>query len=243
MSYIIKRKSKKSRIIPQEVLADKQSLTSWISDNATRLIYGGGVILLVLFISFGYVWVKAKNARLAGEDLSYALRSYWSVMAVSTTDDPAADTVNLEQALANFTDVAERHAKAVQGRTASLYRAGVLHHLERYEEAAGILEGIQSESPSAFTDLNARQLLARCYEAQGEFEKAIGVYSSMRDNAFGDMKAVLAVDIARCSELRGDIDRAVSLYRELKSEFPESIFSMRADKKLALLGIDEQEEL
>jgi tetratricopeptide (TPR) repeat protein len=242
MSYIRKRKSKKSGIIPQEIIADERSLSQWVHENAKKLIYGGGTILLILAISFGYVWVKARNARLAGEDLSSALRFYWSVMASIPTDDPGSDTVQLEQALANFTDVAGKHGKAVQGLTASLYRAGLLYHLGRYQETAQVLEELQSENPATFSDLNASLLLASSYEAQGDFEKAIGVYSSMRDHAVGDLKALLTVDIARCSELTGNIERTIALYRELETGFPGTIFAARAEKKLAILGAIDREE-
>ena len=76
MSYIRKRKAKGSGIIPKEILSNESSLTTWISENTNKLIYGGGVVLLVLFISFGYVWVKARNARVAGEDLVVEIPKY-----------------------------------------------------------------------------------------------------------------------------------------------------------------------
>ena len=243
MSYIRKRKAKGSGIIPKEILSDERSLTSWISENTNKLIYGGGVVLLILFISFGYIWIKARNAKVAGEDLANALRFYWSAVASTPTDDPASDAFHLEQTLGRFTEVAQKYPKAVQGQTASLYRAGVLFQLGRYQEAAGILEDLESANPSILPDLNASLLLARSFEAQGEFEKAIGVYSSLRDSAVGDMKAVLAVDLARCRELTGDIDGAISIYRELKTGFPDSIFATRAEKKLAILGAAGREEL
>jgi tetratricopeptide (TPR) repeat protein len=243
MSYIRKRKSKGSGIIPKEIITDESSLTLWISENANKLIYGGGVILLILVLSFGYVWLKARNARVAGEDLASALRFYWSTAVSIAPDDPASEAFHLEQALGRFTEVAREHRKAVQGQTASLYRAGVLFRLERYEEAIQVLTDLEAANPSIIKDLNARHLLARSLEAKGDLEKAAEIYSSLKENAVGDMIAVLTVDLARCSELAGDTERAVSLYRELVDDFPESVFALRAEKKLAILGAADREEL
>jgi len=243
MSSIRKRRSKKSGIIPQEIISDERTLLNWVSDHSTKLAYGFGAFLLVLLILFGFLWNKGRNARLAEEDLNSALRFFWATNASLPSGDPSQDSVQLEQALGNFRDVAQRHERAVQGLTASLYQAGVLFELERYQEAARILEGLQSEDEAVFSDMNARLLLARCYEAQGEFSEAIKVYNAMRDNAAGDMEAILMMDMARCNELLGKKDQAASLYSELMDRFPESVFWVRAGKKLATLGVLNREEL
>jgi len=243
MSDIRKRRSKKSGIIPREIIADERTLLNWISDHSTKLAYGLAAVLLVLILIVGIFWVKGRNARIAQEDLNAALRFYWATNASLPSGDSSQDSIQLEQALANFKDVAENHENSVHGLTASLYQAGVLFRLGRYDKAALILEGLQSEDRAVFSDLNARLLLARCYEAQGEFEKAIDVYGAMAENAVGDIKALIMMDLARCNELSGKTDQAISLYTELMERFPESVFWVRAGKKLATLGVLNREEL
>jgi predicted TPR repeat methyltransferase len=54
------------------------------------------------------------------------------------------------------------------------------------------------------------------------------------------MKAVLGIDIARCQEISGNTEAAVNLYREILSENPYSNFGLRAEKKLATLGVIEK---
>lgn len=242
MSYIRKRKTKKHGIIPKEVIPDERNLSSWISENVNTLIYAGGAALFVLIIVFGLVWMRTQKEKAASEDLAGALRFYWSTVAQLPSDEPDLDTMKLEQALDNFTDVAERHRKATQGQSASLYRANVLYRLGRFKEVALTLEEMDSKDAVLYSEIDARYLLAKSYEALAEYGKAIEVYSQMKDRTSGEMRAVLAVDIARCSELAGDVEQAVSLYREIITEFPESIPAARSEKKLATLGVVVREE-
>jgi tetratricopeptide (TPR) repeat protein len=243
MSYIRKRKSKKAGTVVQEIIADERNLSSWISENVNTLIYVGGAVLFVLFISLGVVWVKSQRAQAASEDLAGALRFYWNTIALQPSGEPETDKVGLEQALQNFIAVSEEHDGRLQGQTAAVYRSRVLYKLGRYGEAAAILEQLETENTGLLTDINAHYLLAKSFEASGEYEKAIGVYSRMRDGSVEEMRAVLAIDIARCSEIIGDVEQAISLYREILTEYPESVFAVKSEKKLVTLGVFNREEI
>jgi pentatricopeptide repeat protein len=243
MSYIKKRKSKKAGTIVQEIITDERTLATWVSEHVNTLIYVGGAVLFVLFISLGIVWVKTQKEKAASEDLTGALRLYWSTVAVQPSDDPDTDVVSLEQALETFTEVAEKYSSKSQGRKAGIYRSRVLYRLGRFEEAASVLEQMETSSGRFLTDINARYLLAKSYEASGDFDKAIDVYSQMREGSVEDMRAVLGIDIARCSELTGDVEQAISLYREILAEYPNSVFAAKSGKKLVTLGVLDQEEI
>ena len=243
MSYIRKRKPKKRGIIAEEIIADERTLQDWISAHLNTLIYAGGAILFVLLITFGIVWMKTQKAKAASQDLADALGFYWSTVAGLPSEEYDSDILKLEQTLENFDDVASRHRKTPQGQTAVLYKANVLYRLGRFREAALTLEELDSRNPSFVSHINARYLLGKSYEAMGDNEKAIEVYSRIRESALGDMRAVLAMDMARCSELAGDVQGAISLYQEIISEFPDSPFATRSEEKLATMGIIDQEEL
>lgn len=243
MSYIRKRKSKKAGTIVQEIITDERSLSEWISEHVNTLIYAGGAILFVLFISLGLIWVKSHKEKVASEDMSVALRTYWNTIAKQPSDDPDADKMALEQVLENFAEVADEHGKKPQGQTASVYRARILFKLERFEEAARVLEEMEKGSAAFLSDVNARYLLAKSYEASGEFQKAIDVYSRIKEGSISEMSAVLAMDIARCDELKGDLDQAISAYREVLADYPDSVLAVKAEKKLVTLGVITREEI
>lgn len=243
MSYIRKRKSKKGGTIVQEIITDERTLSTWISEHLNTLIYAGGAILFVLFISLGFIWVKSHKEKVASEDMASALRFYWSTIANQPSDDAAADKIALEQVLQNFTQVHEEYGKKLQGQTAAVYRSRILYKLGRYEEAAALLEDMNGRSERFLSDINALYLLAKSYEASGNLEKAIAVYSRMRDDSVKEMSAVLAMDIARCSELTGDVQQAISLYREVLADYPDSVLAVKSGKKLVTLGVLTREEI
>jgi tetratricopeptide (TPR) repeat protein len=243
MSYIRKRKSGKLRTTPQEIIADEKTLMDWVSENVNTLIYSAGAILFILFVVFGVVWMKSEKRKAATEDLAGALGIYWSTMSGLPSENKESDNKKLEEALETFTNIAERHKKTLQGQSASLYRANILYRLGLYQDAALAIEELESRDAHLVSDINARYLLAKSYEAMGEYEKAIAVYSQLRERAISDMRAVLSIDLARCSELKGDLKSAVSLYREVRAGYPDSTFALRAEKKLAMLGAIDREML
>lgn len=243
MSYIKKRKSKKIGTIVPEIMTDERTFSEWMSDHANTLIYAGGAILFVLFISLGLFWAKSHKEKVASEDMNNALRLYWNTIAQQPSDDPEAGSSALESTLGTFSEVADNYGKNVQGKAAVVYSSRVLYRLGRYAEAAQLMEKIRTRDPQFTSDINAVYLLGKCYEASGDFTKAMDAYSSMRDSAVGEMKAVLDLDIARCSELTGDTDRAITLYEEIKADFPDSVFAAKSGKKLVTLGVFSREEI
>ncbi|UCG38738.1 MAG: tetratricopeptide repeat protein [bacterium] len=243
MSYVKKRKSRKTGTGPVEVIADQRNLANWISEHVNTLVYAGGALLFVLFVFLGIAWMKSNRQEAASTSLGQAVAFYRFNLESIPSEDKALDSQKLEQALENFSDVAAQYPGTLQGQSANLFKANLLFQLGRYEEAAVAVEEVESRNPQFLADVNAGYLLARCYEAMGEYGKAIGAYSSVRDRAVGELRAVLSIDLARCSELTGDVQKAVSLYREVLDGFPDTVFALRAEKKLAVLGAADQKTL
>lgn len=244
MSDIRKRRSKKAGIIPREIIADERTFRSWLSDHQTQLSYGFGTIILILVIIGGFLWIQGRNVSAANEDLAAALRFHWIPAQAASPEEVPQDSIKLEQALANFRDVAQRHENTAQGLTASYYQAGVLFDLGRYTEAVPLLENIRNADEPLFFDLNGPLLLARCHEAQGDYGKAVESLNEVKERSAQDgLEALLLMDIARCSRLMGDNDRAIVLYNELEERFPDTVFAHRAGKIRATLGAADREEL
>ena len=243
MSDLRKRRSKKAGIIPREIIADERTFRSWLSDHQTQLGYGFGAIILMLVIIGGYLWIQGRNVRAANEDLAAALRFHWTPVQAGFPEELPRDPIKLEQALASFQDVAQRHENTTQGLTASYCQAGVLFDLGRYAQAVPLLENIRDADETLFFNLNAPLLLARCHEAHGDYGKAVESLNEVKERSSEDLEALLLMDIARCSRLMGDSDRAISLYNELLERFPDTDFAFRAGKIRATLGASDREEL
>jgi tetratricopeptide (TPR) repeat protein len=242
MSYIKKRVPRKPGMTPQEIIADQRTLANWFTENVNLIVYASGAILLVLVITLGIVWMKGEKKEAANSALSSAMAMYQTTVA-QIKEDSDTGTEKLELALESLNEVASEYASAPQGQTASLFKANVLYRLGRYQEAAATIEELDARNHDLVNDINAFYLLARSYEAMEDFNMAIESYQVAKGRSLGDMSAVIDIDLARCHELSGDMETAISIYREILSEYPDTIFANRAEKKLATLGIMDQEAL
>jgi tetratricopeptide (TPR) repeat protein len=243
MSYIRRRKAGKPGPTPQEIIADQQTLASWLSEHINTIIYTAGAALFALFIVLGVVWMKSDKKESADAALSSAMAFYQNTISQLPSEDAELDKMNLEQALDGFNEIAAEYRDMQQGQSASMYKANVLFRLGRYSEAATTVEELRSRNSELVNEINGLYLLGRSYEAMEEYNQAIGVYSQLRDRSSGEMKAVLGIDIARCQEISGNREAAVEIYREILSGYPGSVFGVRAEKKLATLGVIEKETL
>jgi tetratricopeptide (TPR) repeat protein len=242
MSYIKKRVPRKPGMTPQEIIADQRTLANWFTENLNYILYASGAVLVVLVITLGIVWMKGEKRASANSALSQAMAVYQTTVA-ELPDGSEEDTENLEKALESLTKAASEFPGSPQGHTASLFKANVLFRLGRYQEAAATIEELDTRDHELVKEINAFYLLARCYEGMEDFKKAIDSYQAAKGAAKGDMRAVIDIDLARCYELSGDTDSAISIYREVVSGYPETVFATRAGKKLATLGILDQETL
>jgi len=242
MSYIKKRVPRKPGMTPQEIIADQRTLANWFTENVNLIVYTSGAILFVIVITLGIVWMKGEKKEAANSALSSAMAMYQTTVA-QIKEDSDTGTEKLELALESLNEVASEYASAPQGQTASLFKANVLYRLGRYQEAAATIEELDARNHELVNDINAFYLLARSYEAMEDFNMAIESYQVAKRRSLGDMSAVIDIDLARCHELLGDMETAISIYREILSEYPDTIFANRAEKKLATLGIMDQEAL
>jgi len=242
MSYIKKRVPRKPGMTPQEILADQKTLANWFTENVNLVVYTAGTVLLIFIIGFGIAWLKSEKRDSANLALSSAMAMYQTTV-VKMPEGSDVDTEKLEMALESLEDVASEYPRVYQGQTASLFKANVLFRLGRYQDAVDTIEELETKNSQLVNDVNAFYLLARSYEAMDGFKAAIESYQTAKNRARGDMRPTIDIDLARCHELSGDVKAAIAIYREILSEYPDTIFSTRAEKKLAILGITDQETL
>jgi tetratricopeptide (TPR) repeat protein len=242
MSYIKKRVPRKPGMSPQEILADQKTMANWFTENVNMIVYAAGAIVLIIAVTFGVMWMKGEKREAANSALSNAMAMYQATV-VQMDENSEASAEKLALALESLDEVATEYAGVPQGHTASLFKANVLYRLERYQESASTIEELDVRNHELVNDINAYYLLARSYEAMGDFKKAIEQYQRAKGRTHGDMNAVIDIDLARCNELSGDVDTAISIYKEILSGYPDTLFANRAQKKLATLGVTDQEML
>ena len=242
MSYIKKRIPRKPGMTPQEILADQKTLANWFTENMNLVVYTAGAAILILVIVLGYTWMKSNKMETADDALSAAMAMY-QVTVKEMPDGSQGEADDLEMALERLEEVASEFPRSYQGQTASLFKANVLFRLGKFQEAADTIEEMKNKNMELVEGINAFYLLARSYEALEDFQKAIESYQAAKSRVSGEMLAIIDIDMARCHELAGNVDKAVAIYGDVVSEYPETVYSTRAEKKLAILGISDQEAL
>lgn len=238
MSYVKKRIPRKKTSDPDEIVSYSRRMMDLAEENINKIIYGGGAVLLAAVIVLGMMWVKANRTDAAREALARSLNLYF---IETRTDAPSEDggqrVPDLSVPLEAFRDTAEEYRGTAQGDFASFYTANLLFRTGRYGEAAEEVRSLIDREPAFAAGVNAEVLLARILETAEKYGEAAEIYGRQASGKAGDMRAMLMIDAARCFELSGDRDRAVDLYRSVVEEFGETSFGVRADTKLAILGV------
>ncbi len=243
MTYIKKRVPRKAAKEPDEVLTLYQRGLDWALENTNRVIFGGGAILIIVVLSFGYMWVHSSKQQAASEALSSAMRVYRQVNVAEKAEKVVPAKGGLAEALSAFEQVSSEFAGTKQGNEASLFSANIYFRMGNYDDASRIVEDILTSDPDFSRELNVSYFFARILEAKEDYTRAIEVYSSVLDRATADLRPVVLMDMARSYELAGDIDGAVEKYRTVLNEFEGTVYETKADLKLATLGISAEELL
>jgi tetratricopeptide (TPR) repeat protein len=247
MSYIKKRKPSTKASSPDEIISQTDVALDWARQNSNLIIYLTAAVLFIVILTFGIIWVKG-NREKAAEYAFYKALSVYNVQVAPGTEYPE-DSGRIKQpgeaellkALEAFQDVYKNHRNSPQGEASILYSANVLYRLERYLDSIELIEELLHDQSKLAHDIKAQYLLARCFEASKAYDRAIGAYSLMMETSSNDMKGVIMLDMARCFELKGDTDLAVEKYREVLSLYESSSVSIKAEKKLAFLGVFPEE--
>jgi tetratricopeptide (TPR) repeat protein len=238
MSYIRKRIPKKKTSDPDELISYSQRLLDSAREHVNMIIYAGGAIVFVAVIAFGMMWMKGNREAAAQAALSNAVNLYnLSLQTEEPSEGEEIKDPDLTMALESFQEVAAEYEGTSQGKAARFYTVNLLFRMGRLQEAAEAARSFIVMDPEFADRVNGGILLARILEATEQYPEAAEIYNRNVAKNQGDLKATLMMDAARCYELSGDRDRAVDLYRAVVKEFEETGFSVRADTKLAILGV------
>jgi tetratricopeptide (TPR) repeat protein len=223
-----------------EMVTAGQRLAVWAGRNASLLVYAGGALLFIALVAAGFILVRGNRVTLANLALAEAVNQLQPAATGNDAAPAGTGIIVLDrnlQALASLREVERRFSSMPQGKVAVIYAANLLFSMGSYRQSAAVLEGLSTRDPRFALRFGGSYLLAKSYEATGDYDRALAVYSQVRDRSTGEMRGRIMVDMARCSQLAGDGSRAVEFYRKVKDEFPaDSPLGQRADKMLVLLG-------
>jgi TolA-binding protein len=196
------------------------SLLAWLEVNKMRLAIGGGIALVVIFVSMIVIQQQAEKERTASAALSDVRMPY---SASGTLPPGTAD------ALAK---VAAEHAGTQAAARALLLSAGVLFSEAKspadYAAAEKRFAQIVAEYPESQWVPNANLGIAASLKAQGKTAEATAKYEEITKRfASSPVIAETKLALAKLYETSKS-EEAFKMYEDLMKENPNSVLSMEA---------------
>jgi tetratricopeptide (TPR) repeat protein len=112
---------------------------------------------------------------------------------------------------------------------AMLFKGEGLFNLEKYQEAAGELQKLASNSIETKMKFRANSLIAQSMAKLGKYDEALAFLSSMQSKGeFVNFAPGIRLEIGKIYELKGDSDKAVETFRNMAGDFPDSLAAKEA---------------
>jgi tetratricopeptide (TPR) repeat protein len=203
---------------PEEVLTRAQQLLSQVKRQWRWLVLGVAIIAAAsLFVSV--------RAGMAARQEAKASEAFFKVRSqVATGEASAAGLATLDKFI-------QDHPHTGAASEAELLRASFLYQLKRFPEAAKAYEGLEGRDPGM--DLLVKDSLSYCYEAMGDYKKAIQVLKPLADQATGPLKGEALRHLAMLYEQAREPQEAVACWSKLLEEAREPAVKPYLQEKLA----------
>jgi tetratricopeptide (TPR) repeat protein len=189
-----------------------------------------GVVAVVLVAAGALVWkYMARQSEEKAADLLYEASKVYK--KAIDEEKPLDESLKLFQALVN------QYAGTGAGKLGAFYLGNCQYASKKYDEAittyTGFLGRVAAESPMA---LSAYDSLGYCYEAKGDFKKAVECFEKTVNPAPG-LGEDGYLNIARCYESLDDRVNSRKAYEKFLVHFPDAQRAGLVRAKLKLLPV------
>jgi len=213
--------------IVAEGLSREEKLAAWAQKNGKLLAIGGGVLALVVLVT----WFISASGKRKENYARQALEQAWG----------AADAGNIPQASADLQKVATNFAgtDAAFEAVLSLNQTRLL--AGQAQLAVDDLKRFIGTSPPARFAAPANMLLGGALENLGKPTEAIPAYEAAQAAATLDhVKAEALLGVARAARAAGQKDKAVAALRQVVEKYKETAAFPVAEVRLAEVAAGNQ---
>jgi len=239
-----KRLTRREIVQEDKIQAALSGIYEWCSQNRSFLIAFFAIFLLSILGS--YFWQNYQSDR--NEEIqvqfSEALKIYHASVVEDTAEDSEASII-LDEYI--FATEEERREKALEGFTAVVESAPGTHLglLARYYR--GLLNQEMGQMGTAEVELNfvvrnsaepqtrnlARHLLAGIAESQDDSQLATQLLEAiLLEDTASFPKDTILLRLAQNHEAAGNAEKALNFYTQLTIEYPTSVDSQEAQRRL-----------
>jgi predicted negative regulator of RcsB-dependent stress response len=190
-------------------------LWPWVETNKNRLIGGGAIVLVAVFIIWFVACQRESKEIAAGQALTQVALS---------AGNPSAEA---------YLKVAGLHPGTIAGQRAQLQGAAALFDAGKFSDAQTQFQKfLDGHSDSEFSG-QAALGVAACLDAQGKTDLAVSAYQRVV-NGFSDASAASAAKfgLARIDEYQGKLNEALVFYQDVARDNPNGSLGSEAEMHL-----------
>ncbi len=217
---------------------EMNSFASFAQQNMKQLIAGAVILAVVIAGILGFLVYRRGVERKAQAALAAAIDSYSSPLKTQAPDNPRArfDTADqrTEAAAKEFQDLVAKYGSSDAADVARLYLGEMAATRGEYDKARGMIEEFIKDHPEHVLATEARLSLINLKMSQGKVDDAIAdIQKEMAEPNKTLPPDVLLAALANAYEISGQLQKAQETYQRIANEFPESPYSLEAQRKLA----------
>jgi predicted negative regulator of RcsB-dependent stress response len=191
-------------------------LWPWVEANRTRLIIGGGIIIVAAGLISFHFHQRTQREIDAGIAMTQAMLT-----------DPRDTTVEKQAGL--FLKVASDYSGTAAGQRAMLQSAALLFGAQKFADAQTQFQQFLSQYPGSTLAAQAALGVAACLDAQGKMDPAAAAYQRVF-SSYSDSTPTLFAKyrLAQIYEQQGKAAEALNFYESIARDNPGSPFASEA---------------
>jgi predicted negative regulator of RcsB-dependent stress response len=190
-------------------------LWPWVEANKNRLIAGGAIAVLAIFVYSFFSWQGKQKEIAAGQALSQVLLA---------SGGPTA---------AAYLKIAEQHPGTIAGQRARLQGAAALFDSGKFADAQTQFQKFLDAHPDSEFSGQAALGVAASLDAQGKTDLAVGAYQRVISSST-DVTVVNTAKfgLGRIDESQGKLNDAMVFYQDVVRAIPGGLLGSEATMRL-----------
>ena len=202
---------------PDEFITLSTRTLGWAKDNATKVIWIGSGVVLLLILYFGYNAYRNYQEKLGHE-------KYFSSLEIT---DPDQKLKKLEEMLKEFPNTKAAQAARVDMGHLYYQKKDFSRAVYYYQSALN-----QGKFPQTFKTM-IQVNLAYAYEQKGDLQQAAKTLLEVTQGQDNLLKEDSLLNLARIYQKMGKKAEAKTTYRNLLNTFPQSPYGNMVKDRLA----------
>ena len=213
---------------------------SWTVEHREKLIWGTGILAVVLAMVLGGWWYMQSQEQSAAVTLGHAIGVYTTPLTpgaqppAGTTTSFATVQQRAKAAKDEFQKVADKYGRTKSGHIAKYFVGLTDIDLNNNSDAERALKEVAGSGKDDIAAL-AKMALASVYRSTGRDKEAISLYKELADKPSNAVsKPAAQLQMAETYEAT-DPQNARIVYQQIQKESPQSAAAELAAQKLASL--------